>query len=109
MLALGVFALTQMNKIRVSGDNIAQNSVPSIKALNEFTQLTLRLRVLSYRLLTNREADTQQKPWICSSSATSRSAPHRLPMKNSSALLKNGPRMSSMCSCSISTASSKSG
>ncbi|MBC3384474.1 methyl-accepting chemotaxis protein [Pseudomonas sp. SWRI179] len=61
MLALGVFALTQMNKIRVSGDNIAQNSVPSIKALNEFTQLTLRLRVLSYRLLTNREADTQQK------------------------------------------------
>ncbi|XXE64754.1 methyl-accepting chemotaxis protein [Pseudomonas sp. R1-7] len=61
MLALGVFALSQMSKIRVSGDNIAQNSVPSIKALNEFTQLTLRLRVLSYRLLTNREADTQQK------------------------------------------------
>jgi methyl-accepting chemotaxis protein len=61
MLALGVFALTQMSKIRVAGDNIAQNSVPSIKALNEFTQLTLRLRVLSYRLLTNREADTQQK------------------------------------------------
>ncbi|MCM2460009.1 methyl-accepting chemotaxis protein [Pseudomonas sp. CG7] len=61
MLALGVFALSQMSKIRVSGDNIAQNSVPSIKALNDFTQLTLRLRVLSYRLLTNREADTQQK------------------------------------------------
>ncbi|YCI85857.1 methyl-accepting chemotaxis protein [Pseudomonas sp. R3-41] len=61
MLALGVFALSQMSKIRVSDDNIAQNSVPSIKALNDFTQLTLRLRVLSYRLLTNREADTQQK------------------------------------------------
>ncbi|XXE99589.1 methyl-accepting chemotaxis protein [Pseudomonas sp. R4-84] len=61
MLALGVFALSQMSKIRVSGENIAQNSVPSIKALNDVTQLTLRLRVLSYRLLINREADTQQK------------------------------------------------
>ncbi|MCP1453862.1 MULTISPECIES: methyl-accepting chemotaxis protein [unclassified Pseudomonas] len=61
MLALGVFALTQMSKIRDSGESIAQNSVPSIKALNEFTQLTLRLRVLSYRLLVNRESDLQQK------------------------------------------------
>ncbi|MEJ1227152.1 methyl-accepting chemotaxis protein [Pseudomonas sp. CCNWLW56] len=61
MLALGVFALTQMSKIRASSENIAHNSVPSIQALNEFTQLTLRLRVLSYRLLTNREPDIQQK------------------------------------------------
>ncbi|XXD90451.1 methyl-accepting chemotaxis protein [Pseudomonas sp. Z4-7] len=61
MLALGVFALSQMSKIRTSGENIVVNSVPSIKALDEFTQLTLRLRVLSYRLLTNREPDTQQK------------------------------------------------
>ena len=61
MLALGVFALSQMSKIRTSGENIVENSVPSVRALNEFTQLTLRLRVLSYRLLTNREADTQQK------------------------------------------------
>ncbi|WP_103308867.1 MULTISPECIES: methyl-accepting chemotaxis protein [unclassified Pseudomonas] len=63
MLALGVFALTQMSKIRTSGESIAQNSVPSIKALNEFTQLTLRLRVLSYRLLVNREPDIQQKTY----------------------------------------------
>ncbi|KKA04339.1 chemotaxis protein [Pseudomonas ogarae] len=61
MLALGVFALTQMSTIRASGKSIAENSVPSIKALDEFTQLTLRLRVLSYRLLTNREPDIQQK------------------------------------------------
>ena len=61
MLALGVFALSQMNKIRTSGENVVENSMPSIKALNEFTQLTLRLRVLSYRLLTNREPDVQQK------------------------------------------------
>ncbi|MEX0163033.1 methyl-accepting chemotaxis protein [Pseudomonas brassicacearum] len=63
MLALGVFALTQMSTIRASGESIARNSVPSIKALDEFTQLTLRLRVLSYRLLTNREPDIQQKTY----------------------------------------------
>jgi methyl-accepting chemotaxis protein len=61
MLVLGVFALNQMSKIRGAGENIVQSSVPSIKALDEFTQLTLRLRVLSYRLLTNREPDVQQK------------------------------------------------
>nr|WP_219093473.1 methyl-accepting chemotaxis protein [Pseudomonas sp. UMAB-40] len=61
MLVLGVFALNQMSKIRGAGENIVESSVPSIKALDEFTQLTLRLRVLSYRLLTNREPDVQQK------------------------------------------------
>ncbi|APC16346.1 methyl-accepting chemotaxis protein [Pseudomonas frederiksbergensis] len=61
MLILGVFALNQMSKIRASGEDIVQNSVPSIKALDEFTQLALRQRVLSYRLLTNREPDVQQK------------------------------------------------
>ena len=63
MLALGVFALAQMSNILTSGESIARNSVPSIKALDEFTQLTLRLRVLSYRLLTNREPDIQQKTY----------------------------------------------
>ena len=61
MLVLGVFALNQMSKIRAAGEDIATASVPSIKALDEFTQLTLRLRVLSYRLLINREPDVQQK------------------------------------------------
>nr|WP_095078078.1 methyl-accepting chemotaxis protein [Pseudomonas sp. Irchel s3h17] len=61
MLILGVFALNQMSKIRGAAEDITQNSVPSIKSLDEFTQLTLRLRVLSYRLLINREADTQQQ------------------------------------------------
>lgn len=61
MLILGIFALTQMSKIRAAGIEIEQNSLPSIKTLDEFTQLTLRLRVLSYRLLTNREPDAQQK------------------------------------------------
>ncbi|KAF0862524.1 HAMP domain-containing protein [Pseudomonas sp. LD120] len=61
MLILGVFALNQMSKIRGATEDVTQNSVPSINSLNEFTQLTLRLRVLSYRLLVNREADVQQK------------------------------------------------
>ncbi|CRM60221.1 hypothetical protein [Pseudomonas sp. 31 R 17] len=61
MLFLGVFALNQMSKIRAATEDITLASVPSIRALDEFTQLTLRLRVLSYRLLTNREPDVQQK------------------------------------------------
>jgi methyl-accepting chemotaxis protein len=61
MMVLGVFALNQMSKIRGTAENITNNSVPSIKSLDEFTQLTLRLRVLSYRLLVNREPDVQQK------------------------------------------------
>nr|WP_309677824.1 methyl-accepting chemotaxis protein [Pseudomonas sp.] len=61
LLILGVFALNQMSKIRAAAEEITSNSVPSIKSLDEFTQLTLRLRVLSYRLLVNREPDVQQK------------------------------------------------
>ncbi|NNA93945.1 methyl-accepting chemotaxis protein [Pseudomonas gessardii] len=61
MLFLGIFALNQMGKIRGATENITLRSVPSIRALDDFTQLTLRLRVLSYRLLTNREPDMQQK------------------------------------------------
>ncbi|CRM05403.1 methyl-accepting chemotaxis protein [Pseudomonas sp. LAP_36] len=61
MLFLGVFALNQMSKIRAATEDITLASVPSIRALDEFTQLTLRLRVLSYRLLTNREPEVQQK------------------------------------------------
>ena len=60
MLFLGIFALNQMSKIRGAAEDITQSSVPSIRALEDFTQLTLRLRVLSYRLLTNREPDVQQ-------------------------------------------------
>jgi methyl-accepting chemotaxis protein len=61
MMVLGVFALNQMSKIRDAAEDITSNSVPSITSLDEFTQLTLRLRVLSYRLLVNRESDIQQK------------------------------------------------
>lgn len=61
MLTLGVFALSQMSKIRNAGDQIFQISVPSIQSLDRLTDESIRLRVLSYRLLINREADLQQK------------------------------------------------
>ncbi|MDD2059322.1 methyl-accepting chemotaxis protein [Pseudomonas sp. GD03860] len=58
MLGLGLFALNQMSKIRQAGEIIEQSTVPSITNLDQLTQLTLRLRTLSYRLLINREAET---------------------------------------------------
>lgn len=61
MLVLGVFALSQMSKIRDAGDEIAKSSVPSIQSLDRLTEISIRLRVLSYRLLINREPDIQNK------------------------------------------------
>ena len=61
MLTLGFFALSQMSKIRVATETLAENSVPSIKSLDRFAEVSIRLRVLSYRLLVNREPDIQQK------------------------------------------------
>ncbi len=63
MLTLGVFALTQMSKIRQAGEDIEQVTVPSIKALDQINLLTLRLRTLSYRLMINREADVVQNSY----------------------------------------------
>ncbi|GLX89343.1 methyl-accepting chemotaxis protein [Pseudomonas weihenstephanensis] len=61
MLILGAGALLQMSQIRSAAEEISTSSVPSIQNLDEFTQLALRLRVLSYRLLINREPEVQQK------------------------------------------------
>jgi len=61
MLVLGIFALMQMSKINDATTTMATNSMPSIKALDRLTESSIRLRVLSYRLMLNREADTLQK------------------------------------------------
>jgi methyl-accepting chemotaxis protein len=61
LLILGIFALLQMSKIRTAGDQVAQNSVPSIQSLDRIIEVSIRLRVMSYRLLLNREPDVQQK------------------------------------------------
>nr|WP_116866537.1 methyl-accepting chemotaxis protein [Pseudomonas syringae] len=61
MLILGVFALSQMSKIRSATEVLADSNVPSIKSLDRFAEVSIRLRVLSYRLLVNRDPETQQK------------------------------------------------
>lgn len=61
MLILGIFALTQMSKINDATETMAGNSMPSIKSLDKLTETSIRLRVLSYRLMLNRDADTLQK------------------------------------------------
>ncbi|MBP1120079.1 methyl-accepting chemotaxis protein [Pseudomonas syringae] len=61
MLILGVFALSQMSKIRSATEALADSNVPSIKSLDRFAEVSIRLRVLSYRLLVNRDPETQQK------------------------------------------------
>lgn len=61
MLFLGVFALNQMGKIHSATELITQDTLPSIKSVDDFTQLSLRLRVNAYRLLVNRDAEAQQR------------------------------------------------
>ncbi|GGM04292.1 methyl-accepting chemotaxis protein [Pseudomonas asuensis] len=60
-LILGLFSLYQMREIRQNSINFEQNVLPSVTSLDEITSLTLRLRVLSYRLLINREPENLQK------------------------------------------------
>ncbi len=57
LLLLGGTALVKMNDIRTSGLAIEDRAMPRVAALDELTALTLRLRVLSYRLLLNREPE----------------------------------------------------
>ncbi|MBP5107238.1 methyl-accepting chemotaxis protein [Pseudomonas protegens] len=61
MLFLGVFALNQMGKIRSATERMSQDTIPSIKSVDEFTQLSLRQRVQAYRLLLNRDPQAQQQ------------------------------------------------
>nr|WP_085595587.1 MULTISPECIES: methyl-accepting chemotaxis protein [unclassified Pseudomonas] len=61
MLFLGIFALNRMGKIHAATELITQDTLPSIKSVDDFTQLSLRLRVNAYRLLVNRDAEAQQR------------------------------------------------
>jgi methyl-accepting chemotaxis protein len=60
-LILGVFSIYQMREIRQSSIDFEENVLPSVTSLDDITSLTLRLRVLSYRLLINREPANLQK------------------------------------------------
>ena len=61
MLILGVFSLTQMSTIRNAGEQIAKSSVPSIRNLDKLIEHSVRLRVLSFRLMLNRDPAVQEK------------------------------------------------
>jgi methyl-accepting chemotaxis protein len=61
MLVLGVFALMQMNSIRNSGLQISENTLPSIRNLDKLVEHSVRLRVLSFRLLLARDPAIQEK------------------------------------------------
>nr|WP_109514731.1 methyl-accepting chemotaxis protein [Pseudomonas ovata] len=61
MLIIGLFALSQMGKIRAAGDDVAKLGVPSFQTLNALTVTGVRMRVLSYRLLTDREPNAQNR------------------------------------------------
>ncbi|WPP00295.1 methyl-accepting chemotaxis protein [Pseudomonas sp. HR96] len=54
MIILGVFSLVQMGDIRASGEDIEQNSVPSIKSIDQLEVLAVRMRVLQYRIMADR-------------------------------------------------------
>jgi methyl-accepting chemotaxis protein len=52
---LGVFAVNRMTTIRQASLDMGSNQLPSVKYLGNMTENVLRLRILSFRILINRE------------------------------------------------------
>ncbi|MDZ4019278.1 hypothetical protein PssiTeo3_26290 [Pseudomonas sichuanensis] len=57
VVALGFFALNRMSTIREATEKMENTLLPSVGFLGEISENILRLRIVSYRLLTNREAE----------------------------------------------------
>ena len=55
VVILGVFAVNRMTQIRQSSLDMGTNQLPSVKFLGSITENVLRLRILSFRILINRE------------------------------------------------------
>ncbi|MGU9821361.1 methyl-accepting chemotaxis protein [Pseudomonas sp. LF090] len=55
VVILGVFAVNRMTQIRQSSLDMGTNQLPSVKFLGNITENVLRLRILSFRILINRE------------------------------------------------------
>ena len=55
VVILGVFAVNRMTQIRQSSVDMGTNQLPSVKFLGNMTENVLRLRILSFRILINRE------------------------------------------------------
>ncbi len=54
MIILGVFSLMQMKSIRANGEDVSENSLPSISSIDQLQIQTIRLRVLQFQLLGDR-------------------------------------------------------
>jgi len=61
MLILGIYALTQMNKIHQVGQNIATSDMPSLVGLSDFSYFNQRQRVLSYQLRDEPDPDAKTR------------------------------------------------
>jgi len=55
VVALGAFALVQMKSIRSATIDISTNKLPSYEALGDISEKVLRMRIVSFRLLVDRE------------------------------------------------------
>ncbi|MBU6957276.1 methyl-accepting chemotaxis protein [Pseudomonas sp. CVAP len=56
VIVLGVFAVNRMSIIRQASIDMESNQLPSVAFLGNITENVLRLRILSFRVLVNREA-----------------------------------------------------
>jgi methyl-accepting chemotaxis protein len=108
MLILGVFALHQMSKIRAAAEDITLSSVPSIRALDEFTQLTCACGCCRTACWSTASRTCSNKPWKPSTAQPA--DPHR-PGVYEKLIEGNEERAAydNMCACSASTARSKTG
>ncbi|KAA0942550.1 methyl-accepting chemotaxis protein [Pseudomonas sp. ANT_H14] len=61
VIALGVFAVNRMTLIRQTSVNMGANQLPSVGFLGNMTENVLRLRILSFRVLVNREPAALQE------------------------------------------------
>ncbi|ROM33193.1 methyl-accepting chemotaxis protein [Pseudomonas poae] len=55
VVILGVFAVNRMTQIRQASLDMGTNQLPSVRYLGNVTENVLRLRILSFRILVNRE------------------------------------------------------
>ncbi|RON10098.1 methyl-accepting chemotaxis protein [Pseudomonas brassicacearum] len=56
VIVLGIFAVNRMSIIRQASIDMESNQLPSVAFLGNITESVLRLRILSFRVLINREA-----------------------------------------------------
>jgi len=56
VVVLGVFAINRMSIIRQASIDMDTNQLPSVRYLGNMTENVLRMRILSFRVLVNREA-----------------------------------------------------